>query len=211
MTLDIYLQWNNDRFRLPVLPEAFELSGHMNNVTVNIHELGEINLKGKRGAYGITISSFFPGQEYSFAREKYHDPYEYYIRKLKNCFEKNKTIHLVITETDINGFFTIEDFTYGNKEKNMDVSYTLALREFRQIQGDLITSPQRISKSASDTSYIWKKGDTWPKITKKVLGSSDNWKEVKKRNRSVIKKARKKYPDKKEKEALVGFKVVIKP
>ena len=126
--MDIYIKWDSDKkgFLLPINPEGFELSDSMNNTSVIVHNLGEINLKGKRSLWTITLESFFPHQKYSFSRGAYHDPYEYYIKKLKKLFEKNTTIHLIITQTSINGFFTIESFTYGNKEKNGDVSYSLS-------------------------------------------------------------------------------------
>ena len=206
--MDIYIKWDSDKkgFLLPINPEGFELTDSMNNTSVIVHNLGEINLKGKRSLWTITLESFFPHQKYSFSRGAYHDPYEYYIKKLKKLFEKNTTIHLIITQTSINGFFTIESFTYGNKEKNGDVSYSLSLKEFREIGS---SSVKRIAKSPKNGTYVWKKGDTWQKITKKCLGSSKNWKKIKKRNAAVIKKAKKKHPKKKESAALIGYKVVV--
>lgn len=227
--LDIYIKWDSDKkgFLLPINPEGFELTDSMNNTSVIVHNLGEINLKGKRSLWTITLESFFPHQKYSFSRGAYHDPYEYYIKKLKKLFEKNITIHLIITQTSINGFFTIESFTYGNKEKNGDVSYSLSLKEFREIKSSSVKkkkttkkiyggsgaagagSSSRVTKTPQTGVYVWKKGDTWQKVTKKCLGSSETWKITKQRNATVIKKAKKKHPKKKENAALIGYKVVV--
>lgn len=229
--MDIYIKWDSDKkgFLLPINPEGFELSDSMNNTSVIVHNLGEINLKGKRSLWTITLESFFPHQKYSFSRGAYHDPYEYYIKKLKKLFEKNTTIHLIITQTSINGFFTIESFTYGNKEKNGDVSYSLSLKEFRAIKSSSVSvkkkkttkkiyggsgaagagSSSRVTKTLQTGVYVWKKGDTWQKVTKKCLGSSETWKITKQRNATVIKKAKKKHPKKKENAALIGYKVVV--
>lgn len=209
--MDIYIKWDSDKkgFLLPINPEGFELSDSMNNTSIIVHNLGEINLKGKRSLWTITLESFFPHQKYSFSRGAYHDPYEYYIKKLKKLFEKNTTIHLIITQTSINGFFTIESFTYGNKEKNGDVSYSLSLKEFRAIKSSSVSvkkkkttkkiyggsgaagagSSSRVTKTPQTGVYVWKKGDTWQKVTKKCLGSSETWKITKQRNATVIKKA----------------------
>lgn len=227
--MDIYIKWDSDKkgFLLPINPEGFELTDSMNNTSVIVHNLGEINLKGKRSLWTITLESFFPHQKYSFSRGAYHDPYEYYIKKLKKLFEKNTTIHLIITQTSINGFFTIESFTYGNKEKNRDVSYSLSLKEFREIKSSSVKkkkttkkiyggsgaagagSSSRVTKTPQTGVYVWKKGDTWQKVTKKCLGSSETWKITKQRNATVIKKAKKKHPKKKENAALIGYKVVV--
>ena len=116
--MDIHIRWNNDAygFIIPINPEEVMINVTMNNTSLNIHNLGEINLKGTRGLYSITLESFFPSQVYDFARGSYHDPYDYYVYKLQNLFEKNTTVHLVITETSINGYFTIENWNYGHRK-----------------------------------------------------------------------------------------------
>lgn len=205
--MDIYLNWDNEEksMLLPINPSSFEISGSQNNQSVYIHNLGEINLKGKRGLYSITLESFFPAQEYDFSHGEYHDPYDYYCKKLKNLYEQNKTVHLIITDTDINMFCTIESFTHGEADRSGDVKYSLTLKEYREI-----TASKRMSTKKKEISYTWKKGDTWSKVVKKHLGSSSTWKQVRKSNMSVINKAKRKHPKAKEAAALVGYKVVIK-
>ena len=210
--MDIYIKWNNDTdgIQIPILPESFELEGNMQNESVTIQNLGEINLKGKRSLYSISFSSFLLCQNYEFAHGSFTDPYEI-IRKIRNEFENNTTIHLIITETNINGFFTIENFNYGHSEKIKDVSYTITLKEYRTITHTDAGPVERQTKAAVKKTVTWKKGDTWQKVTKKALGSSVTWKTQKAKNKAVIKKAKKKHPKEKEKNALVGYKVVITP
>ena len=209
--MDIHIRWNSDKygFILPINPESFMISDSMNNTSIYVHNLGELNLKGKRGLKSITLESFFPSQEYDFARGPYHDPYDYYVYKLQNLFEKNTTVHLVITETSINGYFTIENWNYGHNEKTNDVAYSMELKEYREL-GSTKVATKRVTKEVKTTSRKWKKGDTWQKVTKAVLGSSSTWKTQQKNNKSVISKAKKKYPKKKENDALIGYTVVIK-
>lgn len=200
--MDIYIKSGSHHIHLPINPSSFEITASMNNTTVNVHNLGEINLKGKRGLYSIGFSSFFPAQEYSFAKTHYQPPYMY-IDILRKLFEGNKTVQLIITDTDINGYFTIESFTHGHSDGSRDVDYSLELKEYR-------TSKARVFKAPSTGTYTWKKGDTWHAVCKKKLGSSKQWKTVKNLNKDVIKKAKKKHPEKRENEALVGYKVVIR-
>ena len=214
--MDIYIKWDNDKqsIQIPVLPEAFQLTESMNNTTVNVHNLGEINLKGKKGLGGLSFESFFPCQAYNFLHGPFkQDPYESYVTKLKKLMTDNVTVHVIITETNINGFFTIEAFTYGHTEQVKDINYILSFREYRAISsisaGEV--SASRNNKGAKATTVKWKKGDTWQKVTKAVLGSSKTYKTQRKNNSAVIKKAKKKNPKKKEKDALIGYKVVIKP
>ena len=205
--MDIYLNWDSDKksILLPINPESFEISGTQNNQSTYVHNLGEINLKGKRGLYSITLESFFPAQKYSFRHGKYHDPYGYYCKKITKLYEKNTTIHLIITETDVNMFCTIESFSHGEADRSGDVKYTMVLKEYREV-----VAAKRISTKSKVTTYTWKKGDTWSKVVKKCLGSSSTWKTVRKNNATTIHKAKKKHPKAKETVALIGYKVVIK-
>lgn len=208
----IHIKWNNDKsgIILPINPASFKLTDSMNNTSVVVHNLGEINLKGKRGLQSISLESFFPGQKYDFAQDSYHRPYDYYVKKLKKLFEDNTTVHLMITQTSINGYFTIESFEYGQEERNRDVAYTIELKEYRAVKG-------RVKKTVKTKMITWKKGDTWPKVTKKALGKSTTYKTQKKNNKAVITKARKAYKKKhpkikkfRDEIALIGCRVVIK-
>ena len=138
--MDIYINWNDDTktIRLPVNPESFNVEGSQNNTSINIQNFGEINLKGKRNLLSLSFESFFPAQKYDFAKGAYKEPYAY-IRKLKKLMEKNTTLHVVITETDINMQCTIESFSYGEEEKNGDVQYSLSLKEYREFKNVDVT------------------------------------------------------------------------
>lgn len=204
--MNIYLTWDDEKhlLLLPINPESFEISGSQNNTSLYIHNLGEINLKGKRGLYSITLESFFPATKYSFRHGAYHEPYDYYCKKLKKLFENNTTLHLIITGTDINMFCTIENFNHGESDGSGDVKYSLTLKEYR----DVLTS-KRMCVRKIEKTYKWKKGDTWPKVVKKHLGSSKGWKKIRKSNMAVVNTAKWKHPGKKETVALIGSKVVI--
>ncbi len=205
--MEIYLCWNNDenQMLLPINPSSFKVTASQNNQSVYVHNLGEISLKGKRGLDGITLESFFPGQKYSFQHGAHHDPYKYYCAKLRKLLRENETIHLIITETNVNMFSSIESFAYGEADQSGDVSYALELKEYR-----MPATAKRISTKKKETVYTWKKGDTWSKVVKRHAGSSDTWKKVRAANQSVIRKAKKNAPKKKEADALIGYKVVIK-
>ena len=221
--MNIFINWNDDKesMQLPVNPESFDIESSQNNTSVVVHSLGEINLKGKRNLKGVSFDSFFPAQQYDFCRCACEEPYAY-IQKLEALLEDNTTLHLIITDTEINMQCTIESFSYGEAERNGDVYYSLSLKEYRVLKNTDVTAnkkanttikkatTKRASKTVKSQKYKWKKGDTWHKVAKKKTGTSANYKALKKQNKAVIKKAMKKHPLKKEKEALIGYEVVIK-
>ena len=104
--MNIYIKYDKEKVRLPVLPSEFEMSATQGNTTVVIHDFGEINLKGDRGLYSISLSSFFPNEYYYFCKCEPKAPSKY-IKIFKELFEKNETVQLIITTTPIKFFCTI--------------------------------------------------------------------------------------------------------
>lgn len=216
--MDIYIKWNNEKkwIKLPILPSSYAIDGKQQNTSVNVHAFGEVNLKGKRALMTVSWSCFFPGQSYYFAKDKYRNPIKYYVQQFETLMENNTTIHVIIGNR-VNMFGTIESFKWSESDSNGDISYDIAIKEFRE-PGD----KTRIKKSFTGYSveYKWKKGDTWKKICKKnLMGDATLADQNRKANKKVINKAIKAYKKKKkikktkiikEETALVGYKVVLK-
>lgn len=165
--MDIFIRWGkNDAngFKLPVNPSSYKIDGKQQNTSVNIHASGEINLKGKRALKTISWSCFFPHMKYDFAKTKYHNPIDYYVKKLVSVMDSNTTVHLVLGES-VNIFGTIESFSWGENEGNGDINYDISIKEQRTLGGT------NLSIFADDyVIYKWKKGDTWTKVYKKLWG-----------------------------------------
>ncbi|MBE6022766.1 MAG: LysM peptidoglycan-binding domain-containing protein [Cellulosilyticum sp.] len=210
--MDYYLSFNNneERIRLPVIPSSFEVSIPHQNTTVNITNLGEINLIGKTGLISMTIESFFPNQQYSFCLYSgFLKPYEY-IKQLLKWKDSGKPIRVIVTGTPINYVMAIESLTYSEVDGTGDVYFTLELKEYKFIStstvrttttknGTTLTTPttSREVKSPS-TSYIVKQGDTLWLIAKKLTGEGSNY-------RAIVQKNNITDPDK----IYVGQKLVI--
>ena len=113
--MDFYLSYNNkeDELRLPVTPSSFELSISTDNTTVNIQNIGEVNLIGKVGLANISIEGFFPNSEYSFCTYTgFPLPMEC-VALIKKWQTSGRPIRLIITDTDINYAMAINTFSYG--------------------------------------------------------------------------------------------------
>ena len=194
--MDYYLSFNNneERIRLPVIPSSFEVSIPHQNTTVNITEIGEINLIGKTGLMNMTIESFFPNQKYNFCLYKdFNKPYEY-IKQILKWKESGRPIRVIVTGTPINYAMAIESLTYSEVDGTGDVYFTLELKEYRFIKtptSNIITTKngtslttlttQRESKSVL-TEYTVKSGDTLWLIAKKLTGDGSNYKAIAHKN-----------------------------
>lgn len=194
--MDIYLNFNNgeDSLRLPVLPPSISFSKTNGNTTVNINEIGDINLIGKTGLGEITIESFFPSQEYSFCTHTGFPTAQECISLIEKWMQSGKPVRLIITETNLNYAMAIETFTCGESDGSGDINFTLVLKEYRFIKtttsnktqtknGTTITkkSTKRETKSVG-TKYTVQKGDTLWTISKRFTGNGANWEAIAKAN-----------------------------
>lgn len=193
----IYIEEAEDkskRIELPVAPASFNVSFPHNNVVVNITSLGDANLPGKKGLRELTLSSFFPNQDYGFllcARK--NNPYDYvdWLIKRKNA---GTIMRVIITGTDINFKCLIEKLEYGEDDASGDVNFTIELKEYVKLKksNSKSGSSKRSGKAAPKT-YTVKKGDTLKKIAKKKLGSASKSESLYKKNKTVIENAFKKW------------------
>ena len=136
----------------PVSPPDFEVVNSYNNSSVNINNIGEINMLGKRGLATLKFSSFFPAQEYAWLTSGgglsgllsggikgmmgkssvVGAPYEY-VAKIKQMAELSQPCTISITGTDVSLPVTIDEFTYKEQDGSGDVYFSLALKEYRYI------------------------------------------------------------------------------
>ena len=212
--MNIHIKWNKTSLQLPVLPESFEVTASQNNNTVTIHDFGDINLLGVRTLYEVSFESFFPHMAYDFCICKPDNPYDY-IKKIKELFEGNTVIQLIISGTTVNGHFTISSFTYGQEDRVGDVKYSLTFTEYRKpvstrkskasasksSSNVKSANGNRIAKKIKSQTYTCKKGDTLQKVSKKLTGTTANWRAIYNQNKKTIGTSKK---------LKAGMKLVIK-
>lgn len=186
--MDFYLSYNNneEQLRLPVIPGEFEMSQRNNNTIVNINSIGEINLIGKKGLASISLSSFFPAQEYYFCKYTgFPKPYEC-VKLIQKWKDSGKPIRLIITGSSVNYAMTIESFTFSEQDGTRDLYFTLELREYvftKQVKPTEVTTPNGTKVTVPPTKRETKpvtskqkvqKGDNMYTVAKKATGSMSN-------------------------------------
>jgi len=161
---------------LPITPSNFQLKNPHINTIVNINELGDINLIGKRGLSEILIESFFPNQNYYFCKATPLDP-QRYVDMILKWKDNNKPIRLIITKSNINIAASIENFTYGKRDGTGDIYFTLELKEYRFLK----VNNMREVKAIPD-EYTVRTSDTLWTVAKKTTGNANNYKVIAENN-----------------------------
>jgi len=128
------LSANGQEVVLPVDLESYECKVGNNNETINIINAGEYLMKGKTGLKSISLSSFFPAQEYNFAHYG-GNPWGV-ADTIEEWRKNNETVEFSISGTSVEFKCLIENFTVGENDGSGDVYYTIELREYREIGVD---------------------------------------------------------------------------
>lgn len=187
--IECWLSFNNRQevIQLPITP-FFIINGSQLNQTLTLHNIGEINLPGKKGLKTLTIESFIPEQGKGYQFLSTNEPIEPFkfcqtIERWKNT---QKPIRVVFTETDINLPMLIEAFSYGMRDGTKDVYYTIELKEFVFLSARKIAT---VEKNPTHKSKTWtvKYGDTLSKIALSTWNDSTKYKKIIELNKDKIK------------------------
>ena len=141
-SLTISLSSESAAVVFPVLPSELMVSVNTNHGTVNINNFGDYLMMGKTGLRTLTLSGFFPAQDYPFAMMGLA-PYTY-IAQLETmpCL--------------------ISSFKFGEKDGSGDVYYELGLTEYRYV-----TAPET-GKTDAATGLKKRPESFWSKMKKNI-------------------------------------------
>lgn len=178
---------------LPVSPESYEIDYPQNSETVNINNLGDINLLGKRGLKQVTLESFYPSQYYGFcvAEPKMTpDQFTHQIAVWKNA---NQKLYFKAGGS-VNFLCTITDLSYSKKDGTGDSYYSIELTEYRVVGSNRVTPSNKGTDTKKGKTYKCKTNkETLKKISKKFYGSSKYADMLYKKNKKAIENAFKRH------------------
>ncbi len=216
--MSMYIEQEDKRIQLPILPESFEYNATSNNPTLNIESLGEISIIGKRNLKTLSFESIYPAQEYDFCDcTPEMEPYEF-VNQVLALRSSGKPVRFIDTGGK-SMKSTIESFTYGESDGTGDLTYSIEFREYRKPKikktkpkvptktkskkdsNKNISKPEtnRDSKKVKTMTYVVKKGDTLSAIAKRFTGNAANYRAI--ANQNKISNPNRIYP---------GQKLVIK-
>lgn len=171
---------------LPVTPESFEVSYGRHTETVNIHEVGDVNLPGGMALGTIKVGCMFPENDYPFALDS-GEPYEY-VGRIEKIIKRKKPVRFVVSGTGINERVLIEEISYGERDGTGDVYATITMRGYRKVSAGrtaavgaiavpAVTSPAVNLPRESDTdtaaTYRGTKYQSYAEIARNVYGVND--------------------------------------
>ena len=159
-SLTISLSSESAAVVFPVLPSELMVSVNTNHGTVNINNFGDYLMMGKTGLKTLTLSGFFPAQDYPFAMMGLA-PYTY-IAQLETMRTGDSVCQLTVSDTPLSMPCLISSFKFGEKDGSGDVYYELGLTEYRYV-----TAPET-GKTEAATGLKKRPESFWSKMKKNI-------------------------------------------
>ena len=222
MLTEIWFKTKDKAIRLPVIPSEFERvidAGYDTNAIIG---LGDVAVLTSNGLAQLSLSSFFPNNEYSFNEySNVPKPYDM-VRYFKEWKNKGTVVRVIFTGTDINQEMYITNFAYGEKDGTGDVYYNMDLLEYRPIIVPTITennsnntqntnrptdtnnnNSNKNNTNNTQKTHKVKKGDCLWDIAQKYYGKGGLYPKIKEANKS-------KYPSLAKNNVIyVGMELII--
>lgn len=186
----------------PVTPSQVQTKVGNCNETVQILQMGQVNLLKNAGLEEVRFRALFPGRQYHFVQveEGFREP-SYFLERLKDYKKAQKPVQLIIFRRLADGSqifcsnveMGLEEYTIVEQGGEQgDFWVEISLKEYRKMQSiayrpasdgnTLEKQPaQRPAKEMAKT-YVVKKGDNLWNIAKKELGDGSKFGELAKKN-----------------------------
>lgn len=200
-TIELSVDNRREVIKLPINPASVEFTEKQLNQTITLLNMGEVNLKGKRGLKHTKISSFFPSKKsphYKYAKK----PPNQYVTMLEEWKNAGTIVRVIITDLNINLAMLIDEFNYSMKEGDQDVYYTLSLSEYRTLNVPAVNIETKVrdnglterpNTAPAGGSHTVVSGDTLWAIAKKHYGSGAQYTKIYNANSAVIEAAAKSH------------------
>jgi hypothetical protein len=192
--VEIWLQKGSTKFQLPVLPPEYAVSGEQRNTTVNVLQIGDINLMGNAGLRELPLRSFFPAQDYNFSNNSGRKEPSAYVDIIEGWKASREPIRVIVTGV-LNMECSIESFIWGERDATRDIYYDLRLKEYKRPKIVAVTkdptattsSARPVKPASTGKTYTVKAGDSLWKIAKQMYGNGAQYNKIFEANKDKIK------------------------
>lgn len=179
---------------LPVTPPSYEWT-HSNQVeTVQLDQVGEINLAGAATMGSASITVLLPMQLYPFCAPGAIANPQHYLDRLTAWSDAGTVVRFIVSGTRVNYPVLIESVAIMEKDGTNDIHTQISIREWRKSEVAVLgisgggADPARDASTGASTqrTYITVEGDTLWSITQRFYGDGGIYKRLAAANSEII-------------------------
>lgn len=194
---------DNVNFLLPVTPTRYDIK-YANAIETVQAVVGDINIPTSYRLSTVKLDGFFTMKDYKFANMKTYEPAKNnmdYVELIKMFIAYKRIVRLIITEdniTRINLPYRVESIDYSESDGSGDITYSIILREHRELNLSSNGTPARPSESKNTNTsrtHTVVSGDTLTNLARYYYGNGDLWEKIYNANTDKIKNPDKIYTD----------------
>ena len=180
------LLWHNNgeqRIYFTVNPAEISVTRPNSNHVYPLAMGGTVNAWGGRGLREVKLTTFLPSVDSPFYDGT---DAQSVLAKLKSWQDSGDPVRLILSDSDINDAFLIENVTETLREGDRDVGLTLTLREYKFKSALAAQAGTDLNVRADERSipktYAVKTGDTLWAIACRFYGDGTRWSDLAARN-----------------------------
>lgn len=188
-TRKVLIVTDDGQFELSVNPKEISISQDNKDKTIDLLNIGEVSVLGNRGLMKTTISTFLPGAGSPFYSGT--DPAGI-IAMMKKAKNGKKMIRLIVSGTDINALFSINNMSEQYVEGQQDINVSWTLVEYRNLNTSTVASLtarytdtgvcSRGTGTAIPKTVTVKSGDTLWNLAKRYYDDGSRWVDIARQN-----------------------------
>ena len=136
-TRSVLIITDGSQYELAVNPREISVVQDSRDKTIDLLNVGEVNVPGNRGLVKVALATFLPDQNSPFYSGCAPETIIQAVKKAKNG---KKTIRIIISGTDVNALFTVSSMNEIYKEGQSDIYISWSFVEARELNTGQVAS-----------------------------------------------------------------------
>ncbi|MCM1561958.1 MAG: LysM peptidoglycan-binding domain-containing protein [Butyrivibrio sp.] len=184
-TRTVLIITDDSRFELAVNPREISVAQDSRDKTIDLLNVGEVNVPGNRGLIKVAIATFLPDSGSPFFKGSAPETMVQAVKKAKNG---KKALRIIISGTDVNTLFTVSSMNETYKEGQADIYISWAFTEVRDLNTGQVASwvkrytetglCSRNTGNAVPKTVTVQKDDSLWSLARRYYNDGARWKDI---------------------------------
>lgn len=184
-TRTVLLVTDDSQFELAVNPPEISVAQENKDKTIDLLNVGEINVPGMRGLIKVSLATFLPDSNSPFFTGTAPEQIVQAVKKAKNG---QKAVRIIISGSDVNTQFNVSSMNEIYKEGQGDIYISWSFIESRDLNTGQVASfvrrytdtglCTRNTRRSVPKTVIVQNGDTLWNLARRYYDDGSRWKDI---------------------------------